>query len=93
MADKALLQKLATLSQLHLAEGEAEQVARELPLLVAFADELPGLSAAPSDRWQQSPVQPALRPDEPQPGLSRQAVLQGAAARDEETILVPKTVG
>ena len=90
MESKQMLQ-LDQLSMLAIAPREAQRTDEDLQKLVAFADELPGLDMQP-DRWQEKPAA-RLRADEPVPGLSREDALQNAAARTDECILVPKTVG
>ncbi len=89
--EKEQMLQLEQLSMLALGAEEAERAGGDLQKIIAFADELPALGLRP-DHWQHSPAA-ALRADEPVPGLSRDEALQNAAARTDECILVPKTVG
>ena len=73
--DAETVARLAQLARLDLDEREAEELAPVLAALVAFADRLP--RAGDTELFPGEPL-PAVRPDEPRPGVGSAAATAGA---------------
>jgi aspartyl-tRNA(Asn)/glutamyl-tRNA(Gln) amidotransferase subunit C len=87
------VEKVAALARLTLAPGEAArfepQLARVLEY-IAQLDELDTTGVEPTSHVV--PLAAPLRPDEPRPGLTREAALAAAPRVAEGVFVVPKFV-
>ena len=89
--DRARIDHVAALARLDLSEAERARFAPEFARLLAAFEVL---ARAPLAAEPALPALPArTRPDIPQPGLAREALLAAAPAVDDGFFLVPKTVG
>ena len=91
--DEKTVRHVALLARLELSDEELARYARELSAVLEYAGQLDRLGL---DRFppltEMGDSHPEARPDEVEPGLSREAVLRSAPATDGEYFLVPPVV-
>ena len=95
LSDRDVL-RIAELSRLALSAEERARLGRELAAILTYVEQIATIETSgiePTSHLQLD--RPALRPDEPQPSLSRDAALRNApdAIRGAGLFRVPKVIG
>jgi aspartyl-tRNA(Asn)/glutamyl-tRNA(Gln) amidotransferase subunit C len=88
---KETVKHLAELSRIAVSSEECELLASDLAELADLAHVLDVLPRE-ADRYEGAVPYQALREDAVNPSFAREELLQAAAVRDGETVLVPRTV-
>lgn len=89
----ALVEKLAHLSRLHIAETEIPQMQADLQKMVAFVEQLREVNTEGVEPLRfMSPNQNVFREDVVKPHLSKSEVLYNVPHQNDNFILVPKVI-
>ena len=83
--DIAMLKRAAELAKLKI-DGREESLLKALASMTAYGERLNALDTA----QETEKTAAVLRPDEPRPGLDREAALQNAPRRENEYIAAPR---
>lgn len=83
--DIAMLKRAAELAKLKI-DGREESLLKDLAAMTAYGERLNGVEFIPETEKAAA----VLRPDEPRPGLDRQAVLMNAPCTEGEYIAAPR---
>ena len=88
-----LVEHIADLSRLELADGEKRDMTAQLERIIACMDVLNRLDTSGVEPMSHVfPVKNVLREDEVKPSQDRAELLAGSPAPDQEAFSVPKTV-
>src|ERR1700735_368585 len=92
--DRALIAHVAQLASLSLTEAEAEKLTLEVAAILKYVGELDSLDTSSVPPTAQVGVrrEPALRPDQVQPGLSNEDALSQAPRASQGGFSVPAFV-
>ncbi|GIW98229.1 MAG: aspartyl/glutamyl-tRNA(Asn/Gln) amidotransferase subunit C [Pirellulaceae bacterium] len=88
------VRKVAQLARLEFTEEQLESFSAQLASIISFVEQLKDVDTEGVEVLSHPhALQDALREDEVQEGLSRQAALANAPAHDGECFLVPPVLG
>ena len=88
-----LVERIAELSRLELADGEKRDMTAQLERIIAYMDVLNRLDTVGVEPMSHVfPVKNVLREDEAEPSWNRESLLASSPAPDREAFLVPKAV-
>lgn len=84
---------VAELSRLRVRPSEREQLAKELGGIIGYMDILNNLNTETIEPMSHIfAMENVFREDVVEPSFDRELMLAGAPVRDEESLIVPKTV-
>ena len=84
---------VAKLAHLALTPEEKATFARQLDDVLAYAESIQALDTSAVEPMSHAAGAGGLRPDEPRPGLERDAVLEEAPDADSGLFRVPRVIG
>jgi aspartyl-tRNA(Asn)/glutamyl-tRNA(Gln) amidotransferase subunit C len=87
------VEHVARLAHLSLTEEEKVSLARELQDILAYAETIQALDTEAVEPMSHAAATEVLRPDEPQPSLSRDRVLAAAPDAADGLFRVPRVIG
>lgn len=100
MKQKIDMERLTQLARLRLSPEEKESLGRDLEQMAAYIEILSGIpeEALSGEEPENSGTADVdsrawLRPDVPEPSLSREELLRNAPVSDGEYFVVPRTIG
>lgn len=83
--DIAMLKRAAELAKMNI-DGREESLMKDFAAMATYGESLNAAEAAPETEKTAA----VLRPDEPRPGLDREAALRNAPRRENEYIAAPR---
>jgi len=91
--DKALIERLARLSNLELSEEELAEFEKDLGQILTFVEELNEVDLEGEEPLEYiTPNKNVLREDEPRLEITKEEALKNAPVHDSDYIKVPKVL-